>query len=85
MYDGKSNPSSFSKSSESFVAQFVINTKVLKGMSSLITLWKGKNKMLYNYSKRYWELYNKIQSCLEELTVRMTMSEKLWDDLTLNP
>ena len=54
---------------ELFVAQFVINTKAPKGVSSLLTLHKGKNKMLRNYSKRYWELYNEIKGCLEEFIV----------------
>ena len=46
--------------------------------------------MLCNYSKRYWELYNEIDGCSEELIVlsyklRLMPEEKLWDDLTLKP
>ncbi|GFZ15592.1 hypothetical protein Acr_25g0000010, partial [Actinidia rufa] len=46
--------------------------------------------MLYNYSKRHWELYNEIEECLEELVMviyklRLTPREKIWEDLTLNP
>ncbi|GFZ08906.1 hypothetical protein Acr_20g0007140 [Actinidia rufa] len=54
---------------ESFVAHFVFNTKAPKGVTSLLTLRKGKNESLHNYSKRYWELYNKIEECSEELVV----------------
>ena len=73
---------------ESFVAQFVINTKAPKGVTSLLTLRKGKNESLHNYSKRYWELYNKIE-CSEELAVvsyklRLITGE-LWVELALNP
>ena len=55
-----------------------------------MTLWKGMNETLHNYNKRYWELYNDIKGCLEELTMvsyklRLIPSKKLWDDLTLNP
>ena len=35
---------------ESFVAQFVINTKAPKSVSSLLIFCKGKNKTLRNYS-----------------------------------
>ena len=46
--------------------------------------------MLYNYNKRYWVLYNKIEDCSEKITMvnyklRLTLGEKLWDDLTFNP
>ncbi|GFS39695.1 hypothetical protein Acr_00g0064480 [Actinidia rufa] len=86
----QSSRGSFCQLSESFVTQFVINTKAPKGVISLLTLQKGKNEMLYNYSKRYWELYNEIEECLEELVVviyklRLTPREKLWEDLILNP
>ena len=75
---------------ESFVTRFVINTKVSKGMRSLMTVQKGKNEMLSNYNRRYCELYNEIEGCLEELavvsyTLGLSLSEKLWDNLTLNP
>ena len=75
---------------ESFVPRLVINTKAPNGVNSFLTLYKGKNDMLLNYNKRYWELYNKNENCLEELTVvsyklRLTLGEKLWVDLTLNP
>ena len=38
---------------ELFVAWSVINTKAPKGIGSLLTLKKGKNKTICNYSKRY--------------------------------
>ena len=45
---------------ESFVDQFIINTKASNGVSSLLSIRKGSNKSLKNYNKRYWELYNEI-------------------------
>ena len=48
-----------------------------------------KNELLWKYNKRYWELYNKIKGCSKELVLshkfRLTLGEKLWDDLTLHP
>ncbi|GFZ15618.1 hypothetical protein Acr_25g0000270 [Actinidia rufa] len=54
---------------ESFVARFVINTKAPKAVSSLLTLKKGRNESIRNYSKRYWETYNEIEECSEEMAV----------------
>ncbi|GFZ19683.1 hypothetical protein Acr_28g0003880 [Actinidia rufa] len=89
LYDGKSNLRSFYQLTESFVAQYVINTKAPKGVNSLLTLRKGKIKTLRNYSKRYWELYNEIEYLEELVTVnyklRQTPNKKLWEDLMLNP
>ena len=54
---------------ESFVTRFVINKKAPKVFNSFLTLQKGKNKSLCNYSKRYLEMYNEIEECLEELAI----------------
>ena len=75
---------------ESFVAWFVINTKAPKGVGSLLTLRKGKNESIRNYSKRYWEIYNEIEECSEELVVvsykfGLPFGERLYENLTLNP
>ena len=43
---------SFIQFSKSFVARFVINTRALKGVTSLLTLCKGINEMLHNYKKQ---------------------------------
>ena len=44
---------SFYQFFEPFVARFVINTKALKDSSYLLTLHKGKNETLHNYSQWY--------------------------------
>ncbi|GFZ06702.1 hypothetical protein Acr_18g0008720 [Actinidia rufa] len=80
----------FHQLTESFVARFIINTKAPKGVfSSFLTFQKGRNESLRNYSKHYWEMYNEIEECSEELTVvsyklGLISGEKLWEDLTLN-
>ena len=61
----------------------MINTKAMKGVGSLLTLRKGKNEMICNYSKRYWETYNEIKECFEELAVgiyklRLTPKRGSW-------
>ena len=47
-------------------------------MSFLLTFHKRKNETLHNYNKRYWELYNEIEGCSEELVV---VSYKLYKDV----
>ncbi|GFZ04896.1 hypothetical protein Acr_17g0004680 [Actinidia rufa] len=75
---------------ESFVARFVINTKAPKAVSSLLTLKKGRNESIRNYSKRYWETYNEIEECSEEMAVAsyklgLSQGDRLWENLTLDP
>ncbi|GFS42836.1 pleckstrin homology (PH) domain-containing protein [Actinidia rufa] len=81
---------SFYQLTESFVAQFVINTKAPKAVGSLLMLKKGRNESIRNYSKRYWETYNKIGECSEEMVVAsyklgLAPRDRLWENLTLDP
>ncbi|GFS30010.1 hypothetical protein Acr_00g0009670 [Actinidia rufa] len=80
----------FYQLTESFVARFVINTKAPKAVSSLLTLKKGRNESIRNYSKRYWETYNEIEECSEEMAVAsyklgLSSGDRLWRNLTLDP
>ena len=81
---------SFHQLTESSVVWFVINTKAPKGVGFILTLRKGKNKSIQNYSKRYWKTYNKIEECSNELAVasyklKLTPRKRLYENLTLNP
>ncbi|GFZ01236.1 hypothetical protein Acr_14g0008710 [Actinidia rufa] len=60
---------SFYQLTESFVVRFVINTNAPKAIGLLLTLKKGRNESIRNYSKRYWETYNEIEECSEEMAV----------------
>ncbi|GFS37157.1 hypothetical protein Acr_00g0050270 [Actinidia rufa] len=80
----------FHQLTESIVAQFVINIKASKGIVSLLTLRKGKNESIYNYNKWYWETYNEIEVCSDELAMasyklELTPRERLLENLMLNP
>ena len=80
----------FHQLTESFVAQFVINTKALKGVGLLLTLRKGKNKTIRNYNKQYWETYSEIKECSMELAMasyklELTLGKRLWKNMMLNP
>ncbi|GFY80910.1 hypothetical protein Acr_01g0007190 [Actinidia rufa] len=80
----------FQQLTESFVAQFIINTKAPKGVGSLLTLGKGKNESIRNYNMWYWETYNEIEEFSKDLAVvssklGLIPRERLWENLTLNP
>ncbi|GFZ11573.1 hypothetical protein Acr_22g0009710 [Actinidia rufa] len=75
---------SFYQLTESFMVQFAINTKVPKGVSSLLTLKEGKNEMLRSYSKCYWEMYNEIEECSEELVAPTSGISCLWSKCLLD-
>ncbi|GFZ05532.1 hypothetical protein Acr_17g0011040 [Actinidia rufa] len=80
----------FHKLTKSFIARFVINTKAPKGVGSFLTLRKGRNELLHKYNKCYWETYNEIKECSEELAVAsykfgLTPGERLWKYLMLSP
>ncbi|GFZ14590.1 hypothetical protein Acr_24g0007800 [Actinidia rufa] len=58
-----------------------------KGVSSVLMLQKRQKKD--SYSNRYWELYNEIDECSEEIVaviykLGLTPGKNLWDDMTLN-
>ncbi|XP_057463799.1 uncharacterized protein LOC130753627 [Actinidia eriantha] len=80
----------FYQLTESFIARFVINTKAPKAVGSLLTLRKGKNESIKNYSKRYWKTYNEIEECSEEMAVAsyklgLAPGDRLWENLMLDP
>ncbi|GFY91124.1 hypothetical protein Acr_07g0013200 [Actinidia rufa] len=80
----------FYQLTESFVTWFVINTKAPKAVGKLLTLKKGKKESIREYSKRYWETYNEIEECFEEMAVAsyklgLAPGDRLWENLTLDP
>ncbi|GFZ16802.1 hypothetical protein Acr_26g0000720 [Actinidia rufa] len=92
LYDGKSDP----RSHVSHVRQMMAFWNHMDALMcrrrkvSLLTLRKGKNELIRNDSKCYWETYNEIEECSEELVVssyklRLTPREILWENLTLDP
>ncbi|GFY97478.1 hypothetical protein Acr_12g0000190 [Actinidia rufa] len=77
LYDGKSDPRSHV-------------SHVPNAVGSLLTLKKGRNESIRNYSKRYWETYNEIEECSEEMAVasyklELAPGDRLWENLTLDP
>ncbi|GFS32854.1 hypothetical protein Acr_00g0025100 [Actinidia rufa] len=86
----KGSIENFHQLTKSFVSRFVINSKAPKDVSFLLTLRNGKNESIRNDKKCYWETYNEIEECSEELVMasyklELTPRERLWENLMLNP
>jgi hypothetical protein len=56
---------------EAFVARFIMNNWRPKGMDSLITMKLGESESIKDYVTRFWETYNDIDGCGEEMAVRI--------------
>uniref|UniRef100_A0A2N9GLJ3 Uncharacterized protein n=1 Tax=Fagus sylvatica TaxID=28930 RepID=A0A2N9GLJ3_FAGSY len=60
---------SWDQMAEAFVAQFITNSRKRKEMSTLLTMKLEDNETLKDYSTRFWETYNDIEACGEEVAI----------------
>uniref|UniRef100_A0A2N9G0X2 RNA-directed DNA polymerase n=1 Tax=Fagus sylvatica TaxID=28930 RepID=A0A2N9G0X2_FAGSY len=60
---------SWDQLAEAFVARFITNSRKRKEMGSLLTMKLEANETLKDYSTRFWETYNDIESCGEEVAI----------------
>ena len=54
---------------ELFTPRFIANSKQPKEVDYLLILQKKNGEGLRVYAKRYWEAYNEIEECSEQLAV----------------
>jgi hypothetical protein len=55
---------------EAFVARFITNSRKRKEMDALLTMKLEDNETIKDYSTRFWETYNDIEGCSEEMEIR---------------
>ena len=55
---------------EAFVGRFITNSRRPKGMDTLMMMKLGDNESIKDYSTRFWETYNNIDGCGEDMAVR---------------
>ncbi len=55
---------------EAFVACFITNSRKTREMDALLTMKLEDNETIKEYSTRFWETYNDIDGCDEEVAVR---------------
>uniref|UniRef100_A0A2N9EQ48 Uncharacterized protein n=1 Tax=Fagus sylvatica TaxID=28930 RepID=A0A2N9EQ48_FAGSY len=61
---------SWKEMSKIFTARFITNTRKPKEIDSLLALTMKVGETLKSYSTRYWEVYNDIDACDEDIVVR---------------
>jgi hypothetical protein len=61
---------SWQEMSESFTARLITNTRKPKEIDALLALKMKAEKTLKSYSARYWEVYNDINACDEDIVVK---------------
>jgi hypothetical protein len=81
---------SWQEMSKSFTARFITNTRKLKEIDALLALKMKAEETLKSYSTRYWEVYNNIDACDEDIVVKtfqfgLNQDIKLRRSLTKRP
>ena len=61
---------SWKELSKSFTIHFITNTRKPKEVDSMMALTMKTDESLKSYSARYWETYNEIDLCGEDLAIR---------------
>ena len=69
---------------KAFVARFISNNRKTKEMDALLIMKLQSNETIKEYSTRFWETYNDIDRCDEEVAVR-TFKLGLPPDTGLRP
>jgi hypothetical protein len=67
---GKRTIKSWIQMAEAFVARFITNSRRTREMDALLTMKLEDNETIKDYSTRFWETYNYIDGCGEEVAVR---------------
>ena len=60
---------SWDQLAEALVARFITNSRKRKEMGALLTMKLEDSETLKDYSTRFWETYNDIESCGEEVAI----------------
>ena len=76
--------------SEAFTTRFITNTRKPKEVDSLMALAMRSGENLKSYSARYWETYNEIDRCEEDIAITqfrfgLPLGSKLRQSLTKKP
>ena len=78
---------SWDKMAEAFVSRFITNSRTPRELDSFLSMSMKDSKSLKNYNPRFWELYNEVDGCSEEIAVKtfklgLASSSKLRQALT---
>ena len=61
---------SWDEMAEAFILWFITNNQKLKELDSFLSMSMKNSESLKNYSSRYWEVYNEVDGCTEEIAIK---------------
>ena len=61
---------SWDELAEAFVSRFITNSKKPKEFDSLLSMRMKNSESLKSYSSRYWQVYNEVDGCMEEIAIK---------------
>uniref|UniRef100_A0A2N9HL09 Uncharacterized protein n=1 Tax=Fagus sylvatica TaxID=28930 RepID=A0A2N9HL09_FAGSY len=61
---------SWDELAKAFVSRFITNSKKPKEFDSLLSMRMKDSESLKSYSSRYWEVYNEMDGCTEEIAIK---------------
>uniref|UniRef100_A0A2N9FGT9 Retrotransposon gag domain-containing protein n=1 Tax=Fagus sylvatica TaxID=28930 RepID=A0A2N9FGT9_FAGSY len=61
---------SWDELAEAFVLRFITNSRKPKKFDSLLSMRMKDSESLKSYSSRYWEVYNEVDGCTEEIAIK---------------
>jgi hypothetical protein len=61
---------SWDELAEAFVSQFITNSRKPKEFDSLMSMRMKDSESLKSYSSRYWEVYNEVDSGIEDMAIK---------------
>ena len=67
---GRRTIDSWIQIAEAFVTRFITNSRKTRKMDALLTMKLEDNETIKEYSTRFWETYNDIDGCDEEVAIR---------------
>ena len=62
---------SWDELAEAFVSRFITNSRKPKEFDSLMSMRMKDSESLKSYSLRYWEVYNEVDGCTEEIAIKI--------------
>jgi hypothetical protein len=87
---GHASVHSWDEMTKAFVSQFITNNQKPRELDSLLLMSMKDSESLKSYSSRYWEVYNEVVGCTEEIAVKtfklgLDLDSKLRQNLTRRP
>ena len=61
---------SWDELAEAFVSRFITNSRKSKEFDFLLSMRMKDLESLKSYSSRYWEVYNEVDGCTEEIAIK---------------